>query len=248
MKWLAGFAIAVVVLIFVGSRREAILRLDCVDISRGQCWIVYGTGGSVAVVNCGSERWSSARSVADALRRSGVNKIDAFFATRFEPDAFAGLADLRDEFPIGGVYGPSSRGREATSTAPGSKAILPDGTTLRLVGANGQITAIVIDHKQINLALVDRLDDRTVDQLGRLRPSVLILGYRASHNGAELGALSPDVAVLHSGRSRREWADLGLVKNLEGVCGRVYQTGRNGGVILRSDGRRLEVRVTYGRE
>ncbi len=234
------------------------VRVECVDVGAGQCWIVRGPGGSRVVINCGrlAEGPDSAAAAVNALVRSGTNSIDCLVATRAEPDACSGVKALAKEFRVKTAAAPADALEVLRKSVPeldwqpvrpGGAIATVDGLMLSLAGSGQSVEAILVEMPPTSIALIDRLSPETVRQLAAEAPAALVLGFQASRSGpSALGALHANAAVLHSGRGRGQRVDYGLVKTLQDRCERVWQTWRNGGITLQANGRVIRAVVTHG--
>ena len=237
------------------------VRVECVDMGAGQCWIVRGPGGSRVVINCGrlaggTDGPGSAAAAVNALVRSGTNSIDCLIATRADADACSGIKALAKEFRVRKAVAPADalealRGSvpelDWQPVRPGGAVATADGLMLSLAGSGQSVEAIVVEMPPTSIALIDRLSPETTRQLAAEALAALVLGFQASRGDpSALGALEANAAVLHSGRSRDQWADYGLLKTLQDRCERVWQTGRNGGITLQANGRVIRAVVTHG--
>lgn len=232
------------------------VQVQCVDVGAGQSWIVNVRGGGSVVVNCGrcEDPGRAAVATEGALARSGRNSIACLIATRTDSDGCSAAGELAERLRIGkaivAARGLAAARRSAPnlvwqSARPGGSIVTADGLTLTLLGAGGDVEAIVVECPPTSIALIDRLSPATVRQLVAAAPSAIVLGYSASRGEASgLGDLRADAAVLHSGTSRTEWADYGMLKTLQDRCERVWQTRKNGGIVLRADGRVIKATVT----
>jgi len=254
-----GTAIVASVWIWALAPGGSSVRVDCVNVGAGACWVVRGTGGRAVMINCGAEGSdsagrSAALAAASALARAGINRLDALVVTRAEPDAVSGVQELLrrlmpDQFLASPGAVLSGRlpagGAQWESLPPGSVLRLAGGAMITVLG-QGEIYGFSLESAAGSVVLLDSLTPASVEQAARFDPDVLVLGYRASRTGGvSLGRLTPRAAVLTSGRSREAWADYGLSRSLRGAARRVYNTGVDGGVVIQL--RRRDIRIVSAR-
>ncbi len=251
----AGIAAVASVWIWALAPGASSVRVDCVNVGAGACWIVRGTEGRAVMINCGAEGSDSAgrsavAAASSALARAGINRVDALVVTRAEPDAVSGVQELlRQVKPVHLLASPGamlsgrlpSQGVRWERLSSGSVLRLSGGPMITVLG-QGETEGFLLESAAGSVVLLDNLTHASVEQAAQFDPDVLVLGYRASRTGGvSLGRLTPRAAVLTSGRSRQTWADYGLSRSLRGAARRVYNTGVDGGVVIQL--RRGDIRI-----
>ncbi len=227
------------------------IQIDCLDTRSGQCWIVHGPGGSSALIVCASQQAGDRggeQVAAQALRRMGMNSLDLFLTMGRSRAAGEWGRALQTEASIRTAVAPPGTPTPGISwrpVRPGGEMALPDGLILRTFGDARGYSMVLVQGPGASIALVDHLSAATTAALQDEKPGALVLSRSASHSPAEaLGSYAPEVAVVHTGRARNDRADFSLIKLLEARCRKVYQTGFNGGITIRSDNSRYRIYVT----
>ncbi len=88
--------IANIVTISYNVNNSEVSFLNC---GQGDCSVIRGSDGSVVMIDCGSETYSSfgKNEVIPYLKSHDIQKIDALFLTHYHSDHASGICDLIDE-------------------------------------------------------------------------------------------------------------------------------------------------------
>lgn len=234
------------------------------DVGQGLATAVVLPGGGSLLFDAGP-RWrdfdAGARVVVPALRRLGVARLGTLAISHEHPDHDGGAGAVLRELGAQRIW----RGSGPQGLSRGDEPELTGGVGVQVLnppaGSPGGEEAADINDR--SLALLLSLGGTGVVLTGDAGPAVAAglglaarppphLALQAPHHGGSPEAcrllgdvLRPEVSVISVGRNRYGHPRPGAVAALE-AQGRVLRTDRDGAVLIRSDGSRLEVRTWRG--
>lgn len=260
---LAGSAIAM---------RPTGSRVDFLPVGQGDAVLVRSAGRAL-LVDAGPD--PDGFRLLGALRRAGIDRLDAVFVTHAHPDHFAGLAALLDRVDIGGVWFNGRRGGRSWQAV--ARRVVARGVPLRrarrgrftlgrvavsvLVGGtraalseNDASLVLRVDGSAASVLLTGDLEAVGEERLlaGAPRPVTVLKaphhGSRTSSGPALLARLCPAAVVHTVGRHNRFGLPHPAVLEryaAAGVDG--YRTDRDGRVTLDLDAGLISAHRRAGR-
>lgn len=244
------------------------LQIAFLPVGQGDSAIIELPHGQVIVVDTGPEG-AVERVVAPYLHRRRYTKVDLLIITHPHADHDAGLETLLAHFPVDRIWyngdprGDADRltrlkahGAEVVSSATPPLSIA--GAELTVLAPSGPPGDSINDHSIVfSLELEQRrflfTGDAELDAeaallhgaADRLRADVLKVGHHGSETSstqAFLQAVKPRHAVISVGHANRfGLPDASIVARIAAGGAEVWRTDDNGLVIVRTDGRSLDV-------
>ena len=228
------------------------------DVGQGQC-LVYRTGNSISVIDCGGQEDASGETAARFLLARGVTRVDRLILTHFDADHCNGVRQLLNRIRIGTLYvpelSPESRLRTkllfaAARTGTDIQFVtddlsLPDGVTLfaPITDAeedNAGLCVLAEDEKYDILITGDlsaQAEYRLLSTHALRRTAVLVAGHHGAASSTSetlLRVTQPEAVLISVGADNRFGHPAGeTLTRIADTGAAVYRTDQRGTITIR---------------
>lgn len=239
------------------------------DVGEADANIIELPNGQVMIIDAGEKKDSE--TITNYIDNLNIDYIDYVVATHPHADHIGSLADIITKYSIGSIYMPkistTSKTYENLLTTideadltinTGKKGVVildEDNLKIEILSPtmdkysnlNNYSLVIKITYMNTTFLYMGDAEEEVEKQLEDIEADVLKVGHHGSDTSSSiefLAKVKPQYAVISVGDSNQyDHPSSTIISRLEKYTKNIYQTSKNGNIIITSDGINLEVQT-----
>lgn len=239
------------------------------DVGEADANIIELPNGQVMIIDAGEKKDSE--TITNYIDNLNIDYIDYVVATHPHADHIGSLADIITKYSIGSIYMPkistTSKTYENLLTTidednltinTGKKGVVildEDNLKIEILSPtmdkysnlNNYSLVIKITYMNTTFLYMGDAEEEVEKQLEDIEADVLKVGHHGSDTSSSvefLAKVKPQYAVISVGDSNQyDHPSSTIISRLEKYTKNIYQTSKNGNIIITSDGINIEVQT-----
>lgn len=250
---------------------KKLIQIHYIDVGQGDSIFIELPNKKAMLIDAGES--SKGKVVANYITDLGYSKIDYIVGTHPHADHIGGLAHIINNFDIGDIYMPkivstsktyenlintiSEKGLKITSAKAGMSIVSENDLNINIIGPNEEYKDLNNSSVVIKIVYKDRKflfmgDAETESEDDIMTTDVSADVIKVGHHGSDTSSgktfvseVNPKYAIIMVGNNNKYKHPYQIIiDRWTGVGAKVYRTDINGNIIVTSDGKSLDIKLS----